>query len=345
MFKVELRKLKTHRIKDAVLAVICLLLVIPILIYGFPFLVGADGSYTVMSGSMSPALRPGDLVIVKGEEPINLGDMVTVESGEFTYTHRVVERLEGDMFRLKGDANEDPDANLVEASQIIGKVVLIFPFSHLYTPYGLVLAMLAPAALIIGKQVYTIHQSTKRRNRRETMRWRRKNHSALDTGTLLLALILTVSTTRIIAPHFIGGSSSYFSDTEWSTGFFQVGTWHVDALVDIDLDPDTLNLNSKGRWITCYIELPDGFHPSQIEVDTIMLLDKFYIDETGPTKIGDYDKDGILDLMVKFDRASVIAYLIKEGYKEGKEATLTVSGFVDGVRFSGTDTIVVIKGG
>ncbi len=213
----------TSLIKDSALTVVCLLLIIPILIYGFPFLVGADGSYTVMSGSMSPALRPGDLVIVKGEEPINLGDMVTVKSGEFTYTHRVVEKLEGDMFRLKGDANEDPDPNLVEASQIIGKVVLVFPFSHLYTPYGFAAALLVPAALIIGKQVYTIHQSTKRRNRMETMRWRRKSHSALDTGTLLLALILTVSTTRIIAPHFISGSSSYFSDTEWATGFFHAG--------------------------------------------------------------------------------------------------------------------------
>jgi signal peptidase len=334
MFKVELRKLKTHRIKDAVLAVICLLLVIPILIYGFPFLVGADGSYTVMSGSMSPALRPGDLVIVKGEEPINLGDMVTVESGEFTYTHRVVEKLEGDRLRLKGDANEDPDPNLVEASQIIGKVVLIFPFSHLYTPYGFASALLVPATLIIGKQVYTIHQSTKRRNRRETMRWRRKSHSALGTGTLLLALILTVSTTRIIAPHFIGGSSSYFSDTEWATGFFRAGIWEVGALVDIK--PDTLNLDSKGEYVTVYAVVDTEYNEKDIIIGSVML------DGVIQAEWGEVQEDG--RLMVKFDRASVIAHL--EGYKDGEEATLTVSGkFNDGVRFSGTDTIVVIKGG
>ena len=238
--------MKIHSVvKDTALAVVCLLLVIPILIYGFPFLVGADGSYTVMSGSMSPALRPGDLLIVKGEEPVNIGDMVTVESGEFTYTHRVVEKLEGDLFRLKGDANEDPDQGLVEASQIIGKVVLVFPFSHLYTPYGLVSALLVPAALIIGKQVYTIHQSTKRRNRMETMRWRRKSRSALDTGTLLLALILTVSTTRIIAPHFIGGSSSYFSDVEWGTGFFSAGIWVFPSEITCSAEPPTINYGAS----------------------------------------------------------------------------------------------------
>ena len=318
------------------LAVICLLLVIPILIYGFPFLVGADDSYTVMSGSMSPALRPGDLVIVKGEEPINLGDMVTVESGEFTYTHRVVEKLEGDLLRLKGDANEDPDANLVEASQIIGKVVLIFPFSHLYTPYGFASALLVPAALIIGKQAHTIHQHTKRRNRMETMRWRRKSHSALDTGTLLLALILTVSTTRIIAPHFIGGSSSYFSDTEWATGFFRAGIWEVTASVDID--PDTLNLDSQGKWITVYAYIDTEYNEKDIIIGSVKL------DDVIKAEWGEVQADG--RLMVKFDRASVISYLIDKGYGNGDKATLTVSGeFVDGVKFSGTDSIVVIRGG
>jgi len=324
--------MKIHGIiKDSALAAVCLLLVIPILIYGFPFLVGADGSYTVMSGSMSPALRPGDLLIVKGEEPVNLGDMVTVESGEFTYTHRVVEKLEGDLFRLKGDANEDPDANLVEASQIVGKVVLVFPFSHLYTPYGFASALLVPAALIIGKQVYTIHQHTKRRNRMETMRLRKKNHSALDTRTVLLALILMVSTTRIIAPHFIGGSSSYFSDVEWATGFFQAGIWHVNVLVDID--PDTLNLESEGEWVTVYAHIETGYDEKDIVVESVML-------DGIKVEWGKIQDDG--RLMVKFSRASVIANL--EGYEDGEWVTLTFSGrFVDGVRFTGEGTIKVVN--
>jgi len=50
--------------------------------------------------------------------------------------------------------------------------------------------------------------------------------------------------------------------------------------------------------------------------------------------------------MVKFDRALLIEYLMGEGHGDGDKVTLTVSGeFVDGVRFSGTDTIVVIRGG
>jgi len=176
---------------------------------------------------MSPAINPGDLVIVKGEDPISIGDIVTVESGESTYTHRVFEKLEGDKFVLKGDANEDPDPSFVEASQIIGKVVMVFPFSHLYTSYGFVLALLAPAGIIIGNQLYIVYQHTKRKNKKETMLWRRKNRNlVISTSTLLLALILTVSTTRLIAPQFIAGSRSYFSDTErGSDNIFSAGVW------------------------------------------------------------------------------------------------------------------------
>ena len=315
--------------KYTVLAVICLLLLIPNLIYRFPFLVGADSSYTVMSGSMSPALCPGDIVIVKKMDlsAIKIGDVVTVRSEEYIYTHRVVEKLEDYLFRLKGDANKDPDPNLVEASQIIGKVFLVFPFSHLYTPYGFASTLLVPASLIIVKKMYTVYQFTRRRNRRETMRWRRKSHLSLDTSTLLLALILMVSTTRIIAPHFIVGSSSYFSDIEHTRGIFRAGIWEASASVDID--PDTLNLNSQGQWITAYIETE--FDENKIRVDSVML------DSVIPASWGEVQDS---QLMVKFDRASVVAYLLDEGYGDGDEVELTVSGrFIDGIKFSVRDGV------
>lgn len=243
---------------------ICLVLVIPIVVYSFPFIVGADRSYTVMSGSMSPVLSPGDLVIVKQEETIDIGDIVTVESGEFIYTHRVIEKLE-ERFILKGDANEEPDQDLIEGSQIIGKVILVFPFGHLYTPYGFAIALLAPAALIIGNQMYTIYQHTKRRNKKETMRWRRKSHSALGTTTLLLALILTVSTTRVIAPHFIAGISSYFSDVEDATGFFQAGTWVFPSKITCSAEPLTIN-NGVSVTISGSIEFDHSTEKVVIEI-------------------------------------------------------------------------------
>jgi signal peptidase I len=328
----KLMKLR-KRVTIAVLTAVCLMLVVPMICYMFPFLAGADSSFTVMSGSMVPALKPGDLILNKkmDSSAIDVGDVLTVKSGESVYTHRVVEKLEGG-FRLKGDANEDPDLVLIKPSQILGKVVLVFSFSHLYTPYGFGLMILTPASLIVANQMYRIYQFTKRRNKKETMRWRKNKPSMLGTSTLLLAIILTVSTTRIIAPHFAGGSISYFSDTEWATGFFSAGTWEIGA--NIDIDPDTLSLNSQGQCITVYAMIETEYDENYIDIGTVTL-------EKVNAEWGEVQDDG--RLMVKFDRDEVIAYLIGEGYGSG-DVILIVSGeFTDGVRFTGEDTIEVMS--
>lgn len=105
----------------------------------------------------------------------------------------------------------------------------------------------------------------------------------------------------------------------------------------IDIDPDTLNLKSKGNWITAYIELPEGYDVADIDVDTILLEDTISA-EAHPTEIGDYDNDGIVDLMVKFDRTAV-----QEILEVGEEVEITVTGeLTDGTLFEGSDTIRVI---
>jgi len=104
----------------------------------------------------------------------------------------------------------------------------------------------------------------------------------------------------------------------------------------IDIDPDTLNLRSQGRWITTYIELPSGYDLASINVGTIT-LEGVVLAESHPTEIGDYDGDGIPDLMIKFDRAAVGA-LLSEG-----EVQLTVTGKVGRVTFEGSDNIWIIN--
>jgi len=118
----------------------------------------------------------------------------------------------------------------------------------------------------------------------------------------------------------------------------------------VDIKPDTLNTKDEGRWVTAYIELPDGYDVNDIDVDTVQLcFDKndngtFEDNEcvfanTKSTTVDDYDGDGIPDLMVKFDRQALIACL---GNTTG-DVTLTVSGEVAGLPFEGTDTITVIS--
>jgi len=117
----------------------------------------------------------------------------------------------------------------------------------------------------------------------------------------------------------------------------------------IDINPKTLNLRgSYGKWITAYIELPEGFNVQEINVSTILLNDTISA-ELKPTAIGDYDNDTIPDLMVKFDRQRVINYIMSHVdlarlYEEGfMEITLTITGHLyDGTPFQGIDTIKII---
>jgi hypothetical protein len=109
----------------------------------------------------------------------------------------------------------------------------------------------------------------------------------------------------------------------------------------IDIDPDTLNLKSQGRWITVYIELPPGYDVGEITISTVALEGEELMEvvlsaEPWPTGIGDHDDDGIPDLMVKFDR-SAVQELVSVG-----DVELTVIGKWGLVPFRGSDTIRVI---
>jgi len=112
----------------------------------------------------------------------------------------------------------------------------------------------------------------------------------------------------------------------------------------VDIAPDVLNLRSKGKWITCYIELLEGYDIEDIDVGTILLNDTVSA-PLYPTEIGDYDGDEVPDLMVKFDRRAVNA-MLGEG-----DAELKVTGNILGetetttVPFEGSDTIRAIMPG
>jgi len=114
----------------------------------------------------------------------------------------------------------------------------------------------------------------------------------------------------------------------------------------LDVDPNALNLRSKGGWITAYIELPEGYDVNDIDVSTVRLNDAFSVDTDAPANIWDYDGDGVLDLMVKFNRTELISYLYSVLEIRLKTVALTISGqLVDGTSFEGSDVIRAILAG
>ena len=111
----------------------------------------------------------------------------------------------------------------------------------------------------------------------------------------------------------------------------------VVVAATIDFDPNTLNLKSHGRWVTSYIELPQGYNVADIDIASVMLNGSIHAEER-PSSIGDYDDDGRPDLMVKVDRSAVGAILTT-----GQNVQITVTGNVGSQPFSGTDYIRVIN--
>ena len=108
----------------------------------------------------------------------------------------------------------------------------------------------------------------------------------------------------------------------------------------IDFNPDTLNLKSRGKYVTTYIELPRGYDINDIDSESIELNSQVPV-ETKPIEIGDYDSNGIPDLMVKFNQSAVQNIL-----EVGDEVKLTLTGrLFDGTQFEGTDSIRVIRRG
>jgi hypothetical protein len=99
----------------------------------------------------------------------------------------------------------------------------------------------------------------------------------------------------------------------------------------INIEPSTLNKKSKGKWITCYIGLPEGNDVNDIDISTVEL-------EYDSQKINaEWGKVQVDILKVKFNRQDLINILgIVTGYVE-----LKVTGKVADTSFEGANTIRV----
>jgi signal peptidase len=100
--------------------------------------IGNYSAYNILTGSMAPAINPGDMVVVKRTEraDIQKDDVITFRMGGQLVTHRV-ERVigEGNEFITKGDANRTADQNpgdprgrpALRYDDVIGVVIFTIP--------------------------------------------------------------------------------------------------------------------------------------------------------------------------------------------------------------------------
>jgi signal peptidase len=84
------------------------------------------------SGSMQPALNPGDITIIISTPPstIEVGDIIQYRTADAPITHRVTDTYTSGgsrWFITQGDANNAPDPDPVGQDQVMGKVVFTIP--------------------------------------------------------------------------------------------------------------------------------------------------------------------------------------------------------------------------
>ncbi|SDM15380.1 signal peptidase, endoplasmic reticulum-type [Halogranum gelatinilyticum] len=155
------------------LGVLLLLAVLaPFVVQAVPQTVGADQSYTVLSGSMEPSISPGDVVVVDdvGASTLERGDVITFRRDGETKptTHRIVEIREtetGRAFVTKGDANEARDGPTVAPENVVGEVLLVIPLvgyvvQFAGTRLGFAALVGAPIALLVVSEVWKVVTSS-----------------------------------------------------------------------------------------------------------------------------------------------------------------------------------------
>lgn len=130
---------------------------------------------TVMSSSMEPTIKTGELVVIQPVESYEQDEIITfkprdAESNKNTTTHRISKK-ENDKFGAvkyitKGDANNTEDFAPVYHQQILGKYIFGVPYlgyliGYIKTLPGLVLLVIIPATIIVYEESKKVHREAK----------------------------------------------------------------------------------------------------------------------------------------------------------------------------------------
>ena len=79
--------------------------------------------FEIVSGSMSPTIEKGDMILVKLDTEYKVGDIISFKDNDSIITHRIIE-INDNNYVTKGDANNSPD-NPITKDKILGKTVKI----------------------------------------------------------------------------------------------------------------------------------------------------------------------------------------------------------------------------
>ena len=130
--------------------------------------------FIVQSGSMSPTISTGSIVITKQAKSLTPGDIITFTSPNFSgtpVTHRIAQiqnTPEGQYIYTKGDANSSVDLGHIQQSAVIGKMLFHIPYLGYIIraqqkPIGFFILIVIPCLILITDEVKNIVSTIKSR--------------------------------------------------------------------------------------------------------------------------------------------------------------------------------------
>lgn len=209
------------------------------IIAGFSYLplLSQTKIFAVMSGSMEPALPLGSLVIVMPADNYLTGDIISFSpdnNPRHIITHRIAAKLypEGiyrpPVYLTAGDANQKFDQGQIKDGQIIGKLLIFFPYlgylaDFLKKPIGFILFVIIPATIIVWEEIKTIKKEL-------IFLLKKINIGRKDQKTKSPEPINPILPVAVVVLAFLSlpvvASLSYFSDQEASfNNSFAAGFW------------------------------------------------------------------------------------------------------------------------
>ncbi len=117
----------------------------------------------------------------------------------------------------------------------------------------------------------------------------------------------------------------------WDGNDWEICSATIPLPVKFKFTPQSLNLRSRGRWVTCHLWLPAGYTGADVDTSSLLLLDA-----VGVSRVQGNGRSQ--KVTMKFDRAEVQALLAP-----GPAVEVTLTGkLTDGTSIVGSDTIKVI---
>jgi DNA-binding beta-propeller fold protein YncE len=106
-----------------------------------------------------------------------------------------------------------------------------------------------------------------------------------------------------------------------------------------DIDPNSINPSSKGKYINAFLQFPTFLHPQDVVLSTVRLnAQNGSVPAETTASFLDHNGDGITEIQVRFDRTAV-QNLLPVGFP----VPVSVTGTIDGRTFAGYDSIKVLR--